>query len=169
VRRACDGEDREPRPPPRAVPDAVAASALPALLAPRFAGVALGDEVPEGARAVVWVDGADEVVVHLDSVHVSIADRVVLVGIDLETDQTGRATLVVPFAVGGAGDDALVLTTEERPRGPAELVARWGSAVRDAAYAAVIGIVQEHADERGMLPAGLSTEGGSLRLRAEGP
>jgi len=84
-------------------------------------------------QRVVWVDAGSEVLVYLDSVRVKILERVILVSIDLETDQTGRASLVTAFAVGGPGDPlGLLGVTDELPRGNGLLAARWGAAVRDA-------------------------------------
>jgi hypothetical protein len=39
------------------------------------------------------VDAADEVLVHLDSIQVRFLDRMIVVSVDLETDQTSRAPL----------------------------------------------------------------------------
>jgi len=61
---------------------------------------------------VVWVDGADEVLVHLPSLRVALRDRLVAVSVDLETDQTGRETLVeLLFATSPSG--AVPISTHE--------------------------------------------------------
>lgn len=155
----------EPPEPPRAIPDRVSAAELPSFLAPTMAGVEIGTGAAVEARAVVWVEGTDEVVAHLDSLTVAFEDGIVLVAIDLECDETGRATVVVPFAVGHE-ETSLLLVTEEEPRGPEVLVRRWGPAVREAAFAALAALVERHGEERGQLPAGLAAGGGHLRLEA---
>jgi len=74
---------------------------------------------------VIWMDGGDEVVVHLDSTQVHLLDRALLVSVDMETDQTGRTPRVVALALGNAGDPAgRVATTGELPRGNGLLAAR---------------------------------------------
>src|SRR5690348_16761582 len=84
------------------VPDSIAGAAIGRLLLPRLAGTAISPApLPASPpERVVWVDGGDEVLVHLDSVMTQIVGAAVLVSIDLETDQTGRTPLVVAFAIG---------------------------------------------------------------------
>jgi hypothetical protein len=119
---------------------------------------------------VIWVDAGDEVLVHLDSVQTRILDRLVLVSLDLETDQTGRTPLVVPFALGSADDSAgLIATTEEFPRGDGALAARWGEATQAAAWSAFLQMAQGHASERGKLPGGISAKTGTLTFHADDP
>lgn len=158
-----------PEAPGREVPDAVAPERLAPLLTPRLVGDTLDGTPAPSAPAVVWVDGGDEVVVHLDSLAVAVDDGVLLVRLDLETDETGRATLVVAFAVGEDEDGGVLLTTEDRPRGPDVLVARWGDAVIEAAHAAVLDLAATHAAERGGAPRALYAKGGALRFVADAP
>jgi hypothetical protein len=117
---------------------------------------------------VIWVDQGDEVLVHLDSVAIRYVGETLLVSMDLESDQTGRTPLVVPFALGGnsAAGATLVAATEEFPRGNALLAARWGAPVRDAAWSALLQLAADHAAERSAAPQGLTLEGGKLRLTA---
>jgi hypothetical protein len=150
------------------VPDSIAGAAIGRLLLPRLAGTAISPApLPASPpERVVWVDGGDEVLVHLDSVMTQIVGAAVLVSIDLETDQTGRTPLVVAFAI-GAGDDAgLVAATDQLPRGNGMLAARWGAAVRDAAWGALLSLAGDHAAERGMAPHSLSLANGQLHLTA---
>jgi len=115
---------------------------------------------------VVWVDGGDEVLVHLDSLATQIVGSTVLVSLDLETDQTGRATLVVAFAVAGTDEFGLVAATDELPRGNGLLCARWGTAVRDAAWNALLSLAGDHATQRGLAPHGFSVTNGAFHLSA---
>jgi hypothetical protein len=121
-------------------------------------------------RKVIWVDAGDEVLVHLDSMQVRLLDRTIVMSIDLETDQTGRTPLVCVYATGGPDDPAgLVATTDELPRGNALLAGRWGAAVQAACWSALLGLVTDHAKERGLEPLGISASRGALRLVAGKP
>jgi hypothetical protein len=116
---------------------------------------------------VIWVDQGDEVLVHLDSVRTRTLDRMLLVSVDLETDQTGRTTLVVPLALGNANDPAgLVAVTDQYPRGNGLLASRWGESVQAAVWSTVLGIARDHAAERGAAPAGISAAAGAITLHA---
>jgi len=122
------------------------------------------------ANQVIWVDAGDEVLVHLDSVQTRILDRVVVISIDLESDQSGRTPLIVSFALGTATDPAgLVAVTDEYPRGDGSLAARWGEAVQAALWSTLLGIAQEHATERGKAPAGIVAATGVLTLYTGDP
>ncbi len=156
-----------------ATPDVVTEANLPALLIVRMAGTPA-----EGVKAftaishmavalskVIWVDAGDEVLVHLDSIRVKVLDRLLLVSVDLETDQTGRATLVVSLALGGDGDLAgLVATTDELPRGTGLLASRWGRILQDAVWSALLGIAQDFARVHGGIPTGISAVPGMLKF-----
>lgn len=164
-------EPPPPEPEPaRAVPDLVPAASLPALLSPRLAGPAAdGARVDEPAQpdAVVWVDHGDEVIVYLDSLKIEVASGVLLCALDLETDQTGRATVVVPFALARTPGEGITLVTEGRVRGPSVLVHRWGEAVQEAAYAAIVDLSETHAEERGARPGSVYLADGGLRFDVE--
>jgi hypothetical protein len=157
----------------RAIPSSLDAAKLQELLAHRLAGTPADGSAPaEGAppARVVWVDGGDEVLVHLDSVQTRLVDGVLLVSIDLESAETGRAPLVVPLALGGAGDPAgLVATTDELPRGDAALVARWGEPVQAAVWSSLLAVATEHAAERGGAARAIAVDGKTLRLHAAEP
>jgi len=131
------------------------------------------DALPAGFAApgpVVWVDGADEVLVHLPSLRVALRDRLVAVSVDLETDQTGRETLVMPFSVGGPRDPAgLIAATEALPRGDGLLVGRWGRIVQDAVWSALLAVVDDYATRLKKLAFGFTAGNGVLSLRAARP
>lgn len=117
------------------------------------------------AATIVWVDHGDEIAVHLDSVQVRLLPGSLLVSVDLESDQTGRATLVVAFALGAAGDPAgLTAVTDDLPRGPGTLVARWGKILQSAVWAAILGFAQDSAAQQGGAPIGLTVSQGSLTV-----
>ena len=167
-----------PAPPPgplHKIPDHFDEAMLSTTLGIRLAGTpADGSLAPSGSAAssgkVIWVDGGDEVLVHLDSTQVRLLDRALIVSVDLETDQTGRTPLVVAFALGNAGDPAgLVATTDELPRGNGQLAARWGRALQAAVWSMLLGISQDHALERGKAPQGISVSAGRLSFKAGDP
>jgi hypothetical protein len=119
---------------------------------------------------VIWVDAGDEVLVHLDSVQARILEKLLLISIDLESDETGRTPLIVSFALGDATDPTgLVAATDEYPRGDGRLAARWGESVQAALWSTLLSLAQEHAVERGKAPVGMSATSGLLRLHAADP
>ncbi|TMQ06782.1 MAG: hypothetical protein E6J90_45200 [Deltaproteobacteria bacterium] len=167
----CEPPRPGPAEPPRTIPDRIAPEALAPLLGVRIAGTPASVGAPEGgrdARAVVWVDCGDEVIVHLDSIKTAVASDVLLIAIDLESDDTGRQTLVVPIAPGTRADDELTLVTEDVPRGHAEIAARWGRILQDAIFAAIEDMARTHADERQAAAKALVIADGALAFRAEG-
>ena len=123
---------------------------------------------PATVKQVVWVDAGDEVLVHLDSIKVRLLDRAIVVSIDLEADQTGRAPLIVTFSLGGARDQAgLVATTDEIPHGNPLLAARWGRVVQSALWAALMGLASDHAAERGQEPQAIQVKPGTIQFKAQ--
>lgn len=155
--------------PPPAVPDTFNESTLPPAIAVRLAGTSANGAALTTAAGnqVIWVDAGDEVLVHLDSIQTKVLDRLVLISVDLETDQTGRTPLIVNFALGNAADPAgLVAVTDEYPRGNGSLAARWGEAVQAALWSTLVGLAQDHATERGKAPVGISAATGVLTLHA---
>ncbi len=161
-----------PTGPPTTIPDNLDPVALGQALGTRLAGTPANGAVLPGAigNQVVWVDGGDEVLVHLDSIQTNILDRMVLISIDLESDQTGRTPLIASFALGDASDPAgLIAVTDEFPRGDGALAARWGEAVQAALWSTLLLLAQEHALERGKSPTGISAAAGTLTLHAGQP
>jgi hypothetical protein len=147
-------------------------------LAPILAGRPADGSAPAPAgttrttkpKAVIWVNGGDEVVAHLDSLAIKVLDGAVLMSLDLEDDTTGRAPIVVRFAVSSANDDAgLIAATDEVAGGNPAFAARWGQAVQNAAWAALLGLTQEHATAHGQAPQGISAVAGAVRLHLEAP
>jgi hypothetical protein len=164
-------QDRKDRSP--AIPDAIDERTLGVLLGTRLAGTTAADgsgATSSAPQKVIWVEQGDEVLVHLDSIAVRIMDGIVLVSVDLETDQTGRTPLVVSFSVGSGNDPAgLVAVTEDFPRGNGLLASRWGRALQAAAWASLLGIATDHATERSSAPLGIAAVAGTLSLKAGAP
>lgn len=94
--------------------------------------------------AVVWTDGADSLLVLLDSVLMTTSEGIVTVSVDVACDQL-RASRRKPQA---RVDIDLVVGTEERPagllaaattpRGPAVVVDRWADALVAFAWQALL-------------------------------
>jgi hypothetical protein len=119
---------------------------------------------------IIWVERGDEVVVHLDSVQIRLLPNSLLVSVDLETDQTGRATLVAAFALGGAGDPAgLTAVTDDLPKGLGALTARWGKTLQAGIWASLLGFAVDAAAQQGGAPIGLAVSQGSLTVIAGTP
>jgi hypothetical protein len=117
--------------------------------------------------AIVWQDKGDEVVAHLSTLQMRFAAPAVFAAIDLESDQTGRHTLIVRFVFGDAQDPAgLFATTDEVVRGNSQLAARWGPIFRDLIWSALTRLSSDHAAERGLAPLRFSMDSGSLTLAA---
>ncbi len=127
------------------------------------AGTANLPPVPE---RVIWVENGHELLVHLDSLAVRLRPGLLLASLDVEADQTGRTTVVVPLALSEPGAGSLVAVTEERPRGDPAVVAHWGTTLQEALWAALLGIAADAAATRGHLPAELAAGGGALHLRS---
>lgn len=117
--------------------------------------------------AVVWTDLGDEVLVHLDSITVDVGPGVVTASLALESDQTGRQTLRVPFAVGESREDAsLIAVTEELPVGHPELSARWGRSVQAALWNGVLDLARSRAGVAEGVPGRIWVEGDEVFFEA---
>lgn len=160
--------------PPYKIPDQLGETDLTTQISVRLIGNTANGvplpAVPTGTpppAKVIWVDHGNEVLVHLDSTAVRILDRMVLVSVDLETDQTGRTPLVCSFAVSGAGElGGLVATTDQLPRGLGSLASAWGQQLQSAVWSSLMGLANDHAAERSMTPRALSAAAGTLSLHA---
>jgi hypothetical protein len=160
--------------PPYKIPDQLGEADLTTQISVRLIGttangvplapIAAGTPPP---NKVIWVDHGNEVLVHLDSTAVRILDRMVLVSVDLETDQTGRTPLVCSFAVSGVGElGGLVATTDDLPRGSGALASCWGRQLQSAVWSSLVGLANDHATERSLTPRALSASAGTLSLNA---
>jgi len=170
-----------PPPPPDGtytIPDNFGEADLPAALTVRLMGTP-ANGVPantaSGAASaaptsVIWVNGSNEVLVHLDSTQVRMLDGMLLVSVDLETDQTGRTPLICSFALSNAADPAALLaTTDEYPQGDGLLASCWGQQLQQAVWSSILSLANDHADERDLSPRGLVATAGNLSLAAGAP
>ncbi len=160
-----------PCPPSYQIPDTFNEQTLPAALNARLIG-SPANGVPVAAMPavpaqVVWVNGGNEVLVHLDSTQARILNGLLLVSVDLETDQTGRTPLVCAYALGTTGDQAgLVATTDEFPRGNGGLAATWGKQLQQAIWSSILSLSIDHATERKQAARGIFAAAGTLSLSA---
>lgn len=133
-------------------------------------GVPAAAEDDQEVQAVVWTDLGDEVLVHLDSLSVEVGDGVIEASLDLETEQTGRQKMTVPFAVGATREDgAALVVTEDLPRGHEGLAARWGQAVQAALWAGVLDEARRLARAADGIPGRIWTHEGRIRFEASAP
>lgn len=129
-------------------------------------GVAVG--AAEEPR-VVWQAAGSEVLVHLDATRAVTREGLLLINLVVEAEQTGRAEVVVPFAVGSIERPAgMVVLTEPKPRGPAVLVDRWGEAIVAAAWQVLLDIAGAAARASGGDVAGRQLRPGALVAGEEG-
>lgn len=146
-------------------PDAAVEDVAPAELTNELRTSLAGGD-PTTTR-VVWTDLGDEVLVHLDSLAVEVRDGAIHASLDLDSDQTGRQTLTVPFAVGDRREDgAAVALTEDLPTGHAGLAARWGRSVQAALWSGVLDMARTRAEVAEGIPGRIWIEGGRVFFEA---
>jgi hypothetical protein len=108
------------------------------------------------AAGVIWVQDGDEVVLWLDSLTVDVQPGLLRVGLDLETRQSGRCRQDVAIALADASAPRSHLAvTTDAARGEFRIAARWGRALQDATWGAVLDMAGEDAD-------GIAAEAGRL-------
>jgi hypothetical protein len=180
---ADDGDESPVVDPDDLIPSTLDEATLPGYLAVRLRGqpssvdvaalAAGGTAVIDDAAApaqVVWVNGGDEALVHLDSLTTTITGSTLVVSLDLETDQTGRAPVIVRLSLGDRTDPAgLVATADRIANGHPLLVSRWGDAVTAAVWSGLVGLGVDHADERGGVPGRIAIDRDRLVLHARAP
>ncbi|MDH3303499.1 MAG: hypothetical protein OES24_23590 [Acidimicrobiia bacterium] len=126
---------------------------------------------------VVWEQAGSELLVHLAETRVRVVKGLVIVGITIETNETGVVEVTVPFAVGRPGRLAgMIVSTEPKPRGPALIIDRWGDALIAAAWQAVLDVIgtltaRAGVDEQGtpLLPGAVVAHDGRLTVVAQAP
>ncbi len=96
---------------------------------------------------VVWYDYDGSVLVNLSATTVTLLDGIVLVAFSLQSDQvTGQ--VIVSLSVGTSASGMLI-GTESRARGLAQLADRWGGAATAAAWSALLDVAQGLAQQGG--------------------
>lgn len=137
--------------------------------------IAVGVTDKRRRNRVVWELAGSELLVHLQSMRVQVIRGLVLVGLTVETNETGRVEVTVPFAVGQSGHlSGMIVTTEPKPRGPTIIIDRWGDAIIAAAWQAILGVIgtlsaRAGVDELGnpLLPGAVVAEDNRLAVVAQ--
>jgi hypothetical protein len=136
---------------------------------------AAGIDGPDGeptAPGVVWVDGENELFVAVTKVQVLLAPGAIAVTLPVSCDQVGQVDVHVTFAVGSPGRPlGMVAATEDRPRGPREVVDLWGEALTAFAWQVVLDVSAGTAAHAGqdldgafLLPAALAATGDGITV-----
>jgi hypothetical protein len=121
-----------------------------------------------GAPAVIWEDRGAQVLLHVGKLQVHTRGTALIVAVDTETEEFGRAPLIVRFVLGSARDAAsLVASSDEVVHGDPRVAARWGPQFRSVVWAAIVRMAEAHAGERGLQARAMSILGDHLRLTAE--
>ena len=126
---------------------------------------------------VIWEQAGSELLVHLGKTRVQVVEGLILVGLTVESNESGQVEVTIPFAVGRSGRLAgMVVTTEPKPRGPTIVIDRWGEALIAAAWQAVLDVIatlsaRAGVDEEGspLLPGAIMAEDNMLRVVAQAP
>jgi|EndMetStandDraft_7_1072992.scaffolds.fasta_scaffold03077_2 hypothetical protein len=125
---------------------------------------------PDSGDAFVWTQADDEVVVHAGKTRVVTGEGVVAVALTLECVETdGPTEVVVPFACGSKANlVGMIAATENRPRGPAILVDRWGDAVIATAWQALLDVADSAASGTGTDIDGRPLRAGAIVAGSDG-
>jgi hypothetical protein len=138
----------------------------------RLFDAALGVDERRRKKPVIWERAGSELLVHLHRVRVAVLDGLILIGIPVETVETGRVEVTVAFGLGTPDQLAgMVATTEAKPRGPAPIVDLWGEALTAFAWQTLLDVVERLAARTGvdtdgspLLPGALVADRGRLGL-----
>lgn len=105
--------------------------------APQAIAAELGG--PDAATPVVWNDADSALMVFPAETRVRLAKGFVFIELAVATDQTGRDTVLLPFRIGAAPNEAVAsAVSEPHPRGNPVIAARWGSVMVPAVWHAVL-------------------------------
>lgn len=176
LRRHCpDRVPSPPLPPGETAEPVTVERSLVETLAVRAAIGAAGIDGPDGAPTapgVVWVDGENELFVGVAKVQVRLAPGAIAVTLPVWCDQVGDSEVHVTFAVGTAERPlGMVAATEDRPRGPREVVDLWGEALTAFAWQIVLDVSGGTAAHAGqdrdgafLVPAALAATGDGITV-----
>src|SRR5205814_8260095 len=104
---------------------------------------------------VLWQDGGNALLVNLAHVRAVPGDGLVDVIVPVRCDQTGAADVTVTFVTGSEQRAAGGLAvTEDRPRGPREVVENWHEALIAFAWHTLLGAMAAVTHAAGSDPAG---------------
>lgn len=100
-------------------------------------------KLPQGRPSeVIWVQGERELALNLAGMNARLADGLIRVLIPVRTDQTGRGTVDVAFAVGTTNQPSgLYASAYRRPNGPPLIVEAWGESLVAFAWKCLLGLI----------------------------
>lgn len=136
---------------------------------------ALGVTDKRRRNQVIWEQAGSELLVHLGKTRVQVLNGTIIVGLTVESNESGLVEVAIPFAVGRPNRLAgMVVTTEPKPRGPTIIIDRWGEALIAAAWQAVLDVIGTLSslagvDDEGspLLPGAIVAEDNRLRVVAQ--
>lgn len=116
---------------------------------------------PKGEpRRALWHQADSEAVVLLDKTRAVVLDGFVLIGVTLQTDQTGAEELTVPISVSTAERlTGMLAATESVPRGHSALAQVWGEGVTALAWETLLKLA-----DLVMTLSGTDVDGNPLRI-----
>ena len=120
---------------------------IPALIAAAGLDATRIDSPPP---PILWDDGANRLLVHLDQAVLTFGDGIVDVAIGVECDQTGPAPVTCTFVTSSPDrPGGFVWASEDRPRGPAAVVELWGEALIGLCWRALVDVARSGAASAG--------------------
>lgn len=123
-----------------------------------------------GAQQVVWSDRGSQLLLHVDSLQVRLVNTMLVVAIDTETVEFGKAPLIVRFIFGTDKDPAaLVASTDETAHGHPVIAARWGELFRSVVWAAVVRLSVAQATKGGLQPRSISLREDHIAFGSDEP
>ncbi len=116
----------------------------------------VADVAASAPPTVVWVAGADELLVYLDRTRIECAPGMLTVSLVVHCNEVkGDQRIDVAFAVGTSQrPTGLVMSTFDRVQGPAIIADTWSEAITAFAWEAVVTIAQQLAAGTGKDAAG---------------
>ncbi len=122
-------------------------------------------DLPKGSLPrVVWTDGFSELLVHTDSVRLTVTTGLIRVSVRVQCDQTKSPVVItVPFAVGTEDRvNGLTMSTFNVVEGPAVVVDTWADAITAFCWECILELVRRLAAEVGNDGSGRALIPGSI-------
>lgn len=117
---------------------------------------------------VVWSDRGSQILLDVATLQVHLAADLLVVAVDTETTEFGKAPLIVRFVFGNDKDPAsLVAVTDDTAHGHPSIATRWGTLFRDVVWAAIVRLSVAKAATHGLQPAAITLADNELQLIAQ--
>lgn len=121
-----------------------------------------------GSAQVVWADRGSQILLDVRSLQAHLAGHLLVVAVDTETTEFGKAPLIVRFVFGDDKDPAaLVAVTDDTAHGNPGIAARWGALFRNVIWAAIVRMSVAKAATRGLQPVAITLGDNHLQLVAQ--